>query len=66
LNGIFVGYTGSRNPVQTRKKNPVYQTGNFKLENAKNQVQINLKKMDGSKKWIVRQIILAIMLSFEI
>jgi hypothetical protein len=33
MNWIFAGYTGS--------KNPVYQTGNFKLENVKNQVQID-------------------------
>ena len=41
MNWIFAGYTGSKNPVQIRKKNPVYQTRNFKLENVKNQVQID-------------------------
>ena len=30
-----------KNPVQTRKKNLVDQTRNFKLENVKNQVQID-------------------------
>ena len=38
---IFVGYTGSKNPVQTMKKDPVHQTRNFKLDNIKNQVQID-------------------------
>ena len=40
-NWIFAGYTGSKNPVQTRKKNPVHQTWNFKLENFKNEMQID-------------------------
>ena len=34
-------YSGSKNSVQTRKKNPVHQTRNFKLENVKNQLQID-------------------------
>ena len=32
LNWIFAGYTSSKNPVQTRKKNPFYETGNLKLD----------------------------------
>ena len=40
LNWIFAGYTGSKNPVQTSNKSSL-QTGNFKLENVKNQVQID-------------------------
>ena len=35
MNWNFAGYTGSENPVQTRKKIQF-----FKLENVKNQVQI--------------------------
>ena len=41
MNWIVAGYTGSKNPIQTGKKNPVQQTRNFKLENVKNQVQID-------------------------
>jgi hypothetical protein len=41
LNWIFADYTGNKNPVQTRKKNPVHQTQNFKQEIVKNQVQID-------------------------
>ena len=53
LNWIFTGCVACKNPLQTRKKfqttldfigkNPVYQTQNFKLENVKNQVQINCR-----------------------
>ena len=35
INWIIAGYTGSKYPVQTWKKNPVRQTRNFKLENVK-------------------------------
>ena len=35
LNWIFAGYTGS--------KNPIHQTQNFKLENDKNQVHIEVR-----------------------
>ena len=42
LNWIFAGYRGSKNPVQTRKKNPDHQNRDFKLKNVKNQVQIAL------------------------
>ena len=38
MNWIFAAYSGCKNPVQTEKKN---QTQNFKLENVKNQVQID-------------------------
>ena len=41
LNWIFAGYTGSNNPDQTWQKNQIRQTGNFKLENFKNQVQVH-------------------------
>ena len=38
LNWIFAGYTGSKNPVQTRKKssssNLKFQTGEFKKSSA--------------------------------
>ena len=40
LNWIFTAFVACKNPVQTRKKNPVHQTRNFKLKNIKNQVQI--------------------------
>jgi hypothetical protein len=56
MNWICAGYTGSKNPVLTRKKNPVYQTGNFKLENVKNQVQIDrgLKVSKSPKLFFLR------------
>ena len=37
----FTGYTGIKNPVQTRKKPSVYQTRSFQLENVKTQVHID-------------------------
>ena len=37
----FAGYTGIKNPVQTRKKPSVYQTRSFQLENVKTQVNID-------------------------
>jgi hypothetical protein len=36
---IFADYSGSKNPVQTKKRKN--SARNFKLENVKNQVQIN-------------------------
>ena len=36
-----LGFSGNKNLVQTRKKNPFHQTQNFKPENFKNQVQID-------------------------
>ena len=43
LNWIFTACVACKNSVQTRKKNQVHQTWNFKLENAnvKSQVQID-------------------------
>ena len=41
LNWIFTACVACKNPVQTRKKNHVHQTWNFKLNNVKNQVQID-------------------------
>ena len=45
--GFFQVWTGFLQATYTGSKNPVYRTGNFKLENLKNQVQIDreLKKL---------------------
>ena len=45
LNWIFTACVAFKNPVQTKKKIKVYQTGYFKLENVKNQVQIDRRKI---------------------
>ena len=37
----FTDYSRQKNSVQTGKKNPVHQTQYFRLENCKNQVQID-------------------------
>ena len=48
LNWIFTACVACKNSVQTRKKNQVHQTWNFKLENANAKSQVQIDRGSGS------------------